>query len=74
MEKNIINTGTITNAIKGRDALRNKGYHAYMFRTSGKASQGCGYSVSCECSEETIIDIFEKEKIKYLSIVRSGKI
>ena len=62
MEMNIINTGTITNAIRGRDALRNKGYRAYMFRSSGKDSQGCGYSISCECSEERIKEIFEKER------------
>ena len=73
MEKLAINTGTITNAIKCRDALRNKGFHAYMFRTSGKSAQGCGYSVSCECKEEIATEILNKEKIKYISISRSEK-
>lgn len=69
MDKNIVNSGTITYAIRGRDALRNKGYKAYMFRNNGKSAVGCGYSISTNCSKSEIERIFRNERIKYNSIV-----
>ncbi len=68
MDKNIINTGTITNAIRGRDALRANGCKAYMFRKHGKDAVGCGYSVSTECNIEKINKIFNDYSIRYISI------
>ena len=69
MEKNIINTGSITYAIRSRDALRANGCKAYMFRKSGKDAVGCGYSVSTECSKEKIINVLNDYGVKYISIV-----
>ena len=38
--------GSITNALKGRDALSKSGIHSYIERTPrGLASCGCGYSI-----------------------------
>lgn len=68
MEKNIINTGSITYAIRGRDVLRANGCKAYMFRKSGKEAIGCGYSISTECDEEKIVRILDEYGIKYISI------
>ena len=68
MEKNIINTGTITYALRGRDSLRKHGYKAYMFRTTGDAAVGCGYAVSEVCPRAIIEKIFQSEGIKYISI------
>lgn len=74
MNKYIINTGTITYALRGRDALRSRGYTAYMHRMTGKSAVGCGYSVSTDCDEAVIKDIFKSEGIKYVSIVPGEKI
>lgn len=68
MDKNIINTGTITYAIRGRDALRAARCKAYMFRKHGADAVGCGYSISAECSKEKINAIFSQYGIKYISI------
>ena len=69
MDKNIINSGTITYATRGRDILRSYGYKAYVFRTEGKSAIGCGYSISTNCSKQEIERIFAQKKIKYISIV-----
>lgn len=68
MGKSIINTGTVTYALRGRDLLRAKGYSAYMFRTTGKSAVGCGYSISTAADAETVKGIFDAEGIKYISI------
>jgi hypothetical protein len=62
-------TGTITYAIKGRDVLRKNGFKAELIRTVNAAgSVGCGYGISTNCDEETIIDLFNRYGIKYLKI------
>lgn len=68
MGKSIINTGTVTYALRGRDLLRAKGYSAYMFRTTGKSTVGCGYSISTSADSKTVEKIFISEGIKYISI------
>ncbi len=70
MEKNIVNTGTVTYAMRGRDVLRKHGYKAYMFRTTGNSAVGCGYSISTVCPRGEIERIFKAEHIKYISIDR----
>ncbi len=74
MDKNIVNSGSITYAIRGRDALRNNGCKAYMFRNKGKSAVGCGYSISTNCSKADIEKIFMLEKIKYVSIVSGEEV
>ncbi len=69
--ENIINTGTITYALRGRDLLRSKGYKAYMKRNSGKNAIGCGYTIITDCSKEKIVELFNLSSIKYVSILGS---
>lgn len=72
MGKFIVNTGTITYALRGRDSLRKYGYNAYMFRNNGKSSVGCGYSISVKGnSKMEIIDILNREGVKFISIIDS---
>lgn len=68
MEQNIINTGSITYAIRGRDILRSYGCKAYMFRKSGKDAVGCGYSISTDCEKGKIEKILQENGVKYISI------
>lgn len=68
MEKYIINTGTITYALRARDILRNNGYSAYMFRNSGKDTVGCGYAVKVTGNKNAIVKILNNAGIKYNSI------
>lgn len=44
--KYFINTGTVTNASRGRDLLRRNGIAAYVDTAKGTlASTGCGYGI-----------------------------
>ena len=75
MGKFIVNTGTITYALRGRDTLRKYGYSAYMFRKTGKGSVGCGYSIAVTSnSKKEIIDLFHREGVKFISINDSDRI
>lgn len=68
MDKYIINTGTITYALRARDALRNKGIKAFMFRNTGKSAVGCGYSVSAIAAKSEIENILNSSGVKFISI------
>ena len=74
MDENIVNSGSITYAIRGRDVLRARGYKAYMLRSRGKSSAGCGYSISTNCPRQEIARIFAEEKVKYLSIAQGDAV
>ena len=72
MKRYFIITGTITDAIKCRDALRRSGYKAEMKRTvSYVGNVGCGYGVVTICSLETIKSILSEYGIRYLQIKES---
>lgn len=71
--ENIINTGTITYALRGRDLLRNKGYKAYMKRNVGKGAVGCGYTIITACPKREIISLFAENGIKYVSIISADE-
>lgn len=69
MKRYFVITGTVTYAIKGRDALRHMGFKAYLHRTSNThAGVGCGYGVVTECDPQNIERIFKKYGIRYLEI------
>lgn len=66
-------TGTVTYAIKGRDALRHYGYKAGLKRTVNSVEgAGCGYGVITNCEKEKIETIFKKYGIKLLKIIDDG--
>ena len=69
MKRYFVITGTITYAIKCRDALRQHGYKAELKRTVNTGGNvGCGYGVITDCSLEEIKDILLKYSIRYLQI------
>jgi len=69
MKRYFIITGTITYAIKCRDALRQHGYKAELKRTVNTGGKvGCGYGVVAVCSIEKIKSILFEYSIRYLQI------
>ncbi len=57
---------SITYAIKGRDLLRSKGYKAYIERSKGQLSHGCGYSIYVTHDWEGAKQILEEHHIRLL--------
>lgn len=73
MDYNFAITGTVTYAIKGRDALRQHGYRATLKRTTNTTEgAGCGYGVVTNCEKDKITAIFNKYGIKLLKITDEG--
>lgn len=73
MNRNFAITGTVTYAIKARDALRRHGYKAELKRTvSSIEGAGCGYGVVTNCEKEKIELIFNRYGIKLLKITDEG--
>ena len=74
MQRYFIITGTITYAIKCRDALRLNGYEAELKRTVNTGGNvGCGYGVVTVCNIEEIKKIMSEYAIRYLQIKREGE-
>ena len=66
-QKIIIVTGTVTYAIKGRDALRRKGIAAKVERKSSmNEGAGCGYTVVTSGDKGKILDILNEAGVKIL--------
>ncbi len=69
MKRYFIITGTVTYAIKGRNALRHSGYSAEISRmTNANENVGCGYGVITNCTPETAMELFGRNGIKYLGV------
>ncbi|MBQ3088825.1 MAG: DUF3343 domain-containing protein [Clostridia bacterium] len=69
MKRYFVITGTITYAIKCRDALRRHGYKAELKRTVNSGGNvGCGYGVIAVCSLDEIKEILFMYSIRYLQI------
>lgn len=67
--KNIIVTGTVTYAIRGRDILRNNGIKASVERnTSGLGIYGCGYGIVVYGNIDKAIGILNKNSIKIIDV------
>lgn len=74
MQRYFVITGTITYAIKCRDALRLNGYKAELKRTVNTAGNlGCGYGVVTLCNIDEIKKIMSEYAIRYLQIKREGE-
>lgn len=74
MQRYFIITGTITYAIKCRDALRANGYKAELKRTVNTGGNvGCGYGVVTVSEINEIKKIMTEYAIKYLQIKREGE-
>ncbi len=69
MKRHVISAGSITYAIKGRDALRKTGYDAYIERkTNNTGSNGCGYVIIVEGSTQRIMNILKNAGVKILDV------
>lgn len=69
MKRHVISTGSITYAIKGRDALRKMGYNAYIERkTNNSGSSGCGYVIIVEGSTQRITNTLKNAGVKVLEV------
>ena len=68
MIEQIISTGTVTYAIKGRDILRRKGFKAYIERRFGEQSIGCGYTIVVASNSNEPERILRDAGIKILDI------
>lgn len=71
-KRNLIITGTITYAIKGRDLLRRKGISANIERiNSTTGNTGCGYGVSVSGNIDKAVELFKKGGVKILEVTRA---
>lgn len=69
--KNIVVTGSITHAIRGRDLLRKNGYKATVERNSGGLGRhGCGYGIVVEDDPNEVRTFLENKGVKIIDIAR----
>ncbi len=69
MKRHVISVGSITYAIKGRDALRKMGYEAYIERkTNNGGSNGCGYVIIVKGSTQRIMNTLKNVGVKVLDV------
>ncbi len=75
MKRYNITTGTITYAIKGKDALRKKGYTARIEKNSSlKNKNGCSYSIILEGGNiNTALRILGDMGVKVLAVNEDWK-
>ncbi|MBE6787675.1 MAG: DUF3343 domain-containing protein [Ruminococcaceae bacterium] len=69
MKKYIIQTGTVTYAIKGRDLLRNKGFKVKVERITADKNYGCGYAIILEGNLENALQTLRENGVKILDII-----
>lgn len=69
MNGNLIITGTITYAIRGRDILRKAGYKASIERNlKTNKRYGCGYGIAAFGDVNEIVRILNENSIKVLDV------
>lgn len=74
MKRYFVITGTITYAIKGRDALRRGGCKAELKKAVNMGGNvGCGYGVVTNCDLEKIKNVFSRYGVRYLQIKEDGE-
>ena len=67
----LVKVGTITNAQRSKQALKNRGYKANVSRVEKpKKGDGCGYAVQLDCDDiDNVIAIIERENIQIRGVV-----
>jgi len=68
MKRYLIQVGTVTYAIKGRDLLRKKGFKVRIERKTGTKSYGCGYAISLEGDKSKAEELLRDSGVKLLDI------
>ena len=67
--KNVVVTGTVTFAIRGRDILRSNGIVASVERNnSGLGRFGCGYGIVVHGDIDKAVEILRRNSIKIIEI------
>lgn len=67
--KNVIVTGTVTYAIRGRDVLRKNGIISSVERnSSGLGRLGCGYGIVVRGDIDKAVDILTQNNIKIIEV------
>ena len=67
MRQPLIMVSSITYAMKGRDLLNNKGFHAYLERTPRHENVGgCGYSIAVSDRADEAEEILRQAGIRVL--------
>ncbi len=70
MNEYIIATGTVTNAIKGRETLKRKGIFAEIERMKASERQyGCGYAIVVRGDIKEIELLLKQANVKILKIL-----
>lgn len=70
MNEYTIATGTVTSAMKGRDALKKKGLYAEIKRLNITDRQyGCGYAIVVRGSLTKIEEILKETNVKILKVL-----
>lgn len=70
MNEYVIATGTVTNAIKGREILKKKGLFAEIERMKASEKQyGCGYCVVARGDIKEIESLLRQANVKILKIL-----
>ena len=68
MKRHLIQVGTVTYAIKGRDLLRKNGYKAKIERKTGENTYGCGYAIVIDGNGEGAEELLRQNGVKILEI------
>ena len=68
MKRYLIQTGTVTYAIKGRDLLRRLGFKVKIERKTTNNSHGCGYAIVLEGNINQAQEILRENGVKILEI------
>ena len=70
--KNVVVTGTVTYAIKGRDILRKHGISSSVERNSaGLGRIGCGYGIVVRGDIDRAVEILKDNSIKIIEVSKS---
>lgn len=72
MKRYLIQVGTVTYAIKGRDLLRRKGFKADIERKNSDKTYGCGYAISIVNDLQDAIRILKDNGVKILEIIEEN--
>ena len=71
MKGNLIYTGTVTYAIRGRDILRNNGIKAWVEKYSSKNNDlGCGFGVAFEGDISVAEKLLREKGVKILKTAK----
>ncbi len=68
MKRYVIQTGTVTYAIKGRDLLRKKGFKVKIERITAGKNYGCGYAIVLDGGLEEAEKTLRENGVKILDI------